>query len=92
MSNRQFELGGSMSGLTVSPSVTIGADGPLHIIYEAHKCYSAWLEITPSGSTVPTKIPFIGRDIPDIYVSANSSVKVVGSVPPNGYLRVTLVY
>lgn len=93
MSVTNFELTGSITGKSSSPSIPIATTGPVHVVYEAHKCYSAWLEITPIGSATSIKVPFISnKDVPELTLGAGSTVKIVGSVPPGGYLKGMLVY
>lgn len=89
MTSVDGEIRYSTNGLAESTPVTAGADGEVHIVYEAFKCYSAWIEILTSGGIRLMKIPFLLTAIsksstafePKIRVVSGDKIKVVASTP-----------
>ncbi len=92
MTAESFELRGNLQGLSESEIVTLDSDGELHIIYEANRCASAWVEILTDNGVTVKKLPFIGVKPSDAFKNfkKNTRCKIVASIPPSGSLTVTL--
>ena len=81
------ELSYSTSNIASSDAVAVVGDGELHVVYDAERCYSAWIEIYHANDVLFQRIPFILTNKPNvrppsIHVANGQKVKVCASVNP----------
>ena len=94
MAATRFDCQFIKPGLYESAAITMDADNPVNVAYEAEKCVSAWIEYVVNGITGRIRIlPFDKKvDIRNPQLPNGAVFKIVASVGNGGFFKGFVYY
>lgn len=88
-----IDLPSNLSGLAYTDYFPKDEDGEVNVVYEADRCFTAWIEYTTEDGGVVRKIPILpaSKVSPHASIPAKSQWRIVAGVGRGGFFRARLI-